>query len=599
MSTNNIKNKINWQQQASKLLQDACTPWGIKASLTNRDNYGAVFTRDAVMAGVVGLLMNDKVIIEGFKNTVHYLKTLQGQHGQIASNFKVEAGKIQDVSFGTLSPKIDSCTWYMVGVGLLLKKGIIKKGDYQESIEKVIGLLDALEYNGKNLIYIPKGGNWADEYVYEGYVLSDQLLRTWGLSLLSEQYENSEWAAKSTSILASVKKKYKDENSEYLFSSIYPGGEFKQFDLAAHALAGIVFSKDDFFVEQSLDWVVKHFIKNEILPPAFYPTINEGDADWSSLRAYHLFDFKNKPHHYHNGGIWWIWLGWLSVALSLHKKNNANGQLIDIVFKQLDALEDFNFEEYLSADTKQPHGTEKLCYSATGILFLSLAKTSFDFSCLRIEGPSLFKEPIELKKNYFDVSNGIIEQLVTKSLLQKEKLVIGICGESGSGKSVTARCLQIELEKRNIQSLILHQDGYYKLLPSENQAKRKADIGWVGVNEVRMDLMQQHVNDFKNGHDFINLPVVDYEKDSFEEYPINLRNKTVLIVEGVYSFCLRDFDYKIFMSRTYKETMAKRKERKREVYDPFVEEVLAIEHPIVLELGTQSDLTVSKEYKIT
>lgn len=374
---------MDWLVRSQELLRDACTPWGIKASLTDLDNYGAIFTRDAVMAGIVGVLLKDKAIVEGFKNTVFHLKELQGKQGQIASNFTVVEGKIVKVSFGTLSPKIDSCTWYMIGVGLLLKEGFIEKEAYRESIEKTVALLDALEYNGKHLMYIPKGGNWADEYVYEGYIIYDQILRVWGLSLLASMYENKDWADKSLAITHCIEKNYKDDTSTFFYSSFYPGGKFKKFDLAAHTLAGIVLEKDNLFVEQALDWIFNQFLKENRLPPAFYPVIQEKDLEWETLRNYHLFEFKNKPHHYHNGGIWWIWLGWLSVSLSLWNKKKYLDKLTLLSFNYLDSIEQFDFDEYLSADELKPNGTKKLCYSATGIAMLSLANNNFDFSNLK------------------------------------------------------------------------------------------------------------------------------------------------------------------------------------------------------------------------
>jgi hypothetical protein len=33
------------------------------------------------------------------------------------------------------------------------------------------------EFNNKGLLYVPLSGNWADEYITDGYVLYDQLLR--------------------------------------------------------------------------------------------------------------------------------------------------------------------------------------------------------------------------------------------------------------------------------------------------------------------------------------------------------------------------------------------------------------------------------------
>lgn len=375
---------MDWQASAQALIRQACTPWGIKAALVDLDNYGAIFTRDAVMAGIAGMLLGDASILAGFKNTLDNLRELQGAQGQIASNFTVREGKIVSVSFGSLSPKIDACTWYLVGVGLLLKEGVLKKEDFQESIEKAIGLLEAWEYNGKHLIYVPKGGNWADEYIFDGYILYDQLLRAWGLELLAQVYKNIEWHNKSAEIIASVNKSYSNTAQPFFYSSIYPGGAFKKFDLAAHALAALVLPKDNLFLEQALDWVGTQFIDKMVFPPAFYPVIAEQDAEWETLKNYHLFAFKNKPYHYHNGGIWWIWLGWLSVALAFAGKQDSLKKLTTLAFNYLDQVEQFEFEEYLSADQLVPEGTKKLCYTATGIIFLSLAKSGVDFEKLKL-----------------------------------------------------------------------------------------------------------------------------------------------------------------------------------------------------------------------
>lgn len=597
--------KVNWLVASQKLLQAACTPWGIKASLTNKTNYGAVFTRDAVMAGIAGVLLEDEIIVEGLKNTLFNLKQLQGKQGQIASNFKVTDEEIDEVSFGTLSPKIDSCTWYLIGVGILIKEGKIEKSDYKESIEKTIDLLDGLEYNGKHLMSIPKGGNWADEYVYDGYVLYDQALRVWGLSLMADVYHNDIWSKKAAAILNVIHQAYTSETSDYFYASFYPGGVFKKFDLAAHTILGIVSKiilKQDHITnvafEQSLDWVSETFIKQGKLPTAFYPVIDENDSDWSALSNYHLFDFKNKPHHYHNGGIWWIWLGWLAVTLSIWKKDKALNQLIENAFDYLDSLENFDFEEYTAADDLSLNGTKQLCYTATGIIFLSLAKQSFDFSKLKLSTKSLINEPLAIKTEYFDLSTALVDVLTESDLFGRDKLVIGVCGESGSGKSVTAKCLQIELEKRNISTVILHQDNYYKLPPKENHLKRKESLNWVGTNELKMDLFQSHIEQFKAKKTKVTIPMVNYQDNSFSESTISIEDKQVLIVEGVYAFYLNNFDFKIFMERTYKGTFEARKARSREVYDAFVEQVLAIEHELVASLGNTADVVVDTNYSV-
>jgi uridine kinase len=207
-------------------------------------------------------------------------------------------------------------------------------------------------------------------------------------------------------------------------------------------------------------------------------------------------------------------------------------------------------------------------------------------------------ENIEIKEAYFELTGELIKRLEQKSLLKKEKLVIGVCGESGSGKSVTAICLQKELEKQNIPAVILHQDSYYKLPPKENHAKRKADISWVGYNEVKFDLIRSHIEQFRSHADKLTVPVVDYEKNIFLERDVDIKDTRVLIVEGVYSFIIEEFDYKVFMARNYKDTLENRKKRTRETYDPFVEKVLQIEHSLISPFKEKADAVITNDYNL-
>lgn len=207
-------------------------------------------------------------------------------------------------------------------------------------------------------------------------------------------------------------------------------------------------------------------------------------------------------------------------------------------------------------------------------------------------------EPIRINDDHFLLSEQIYNELIVKNYFQNNKLSIGICGESGSGKTVTSVCLQQFLEKKNIKSEILHLDSYYKLTPRENHEKRKADINWVGVNELNINLIDKHIELFKSNALGIIVPVVDYQENKFIETEKNLKNVSVIIIEGVYAFYAKELDYKIFLEKTFKDTLESRMKRTREIYDTFVEKVLEIEHNLVLGQKMQADLIVDKDYNI-
>ncbi len=366
----------DFDAKAVLLLQSLSAPEGIHASLSSTANYRAIFARDAVMAGIAGLLLNDRVISDGLVHTLERLRELQGPEGQIASNFELRGAEPPHVSFGTLAPRIDAATWYLVGVALATRANVLDPSPFRESVTRVVRLLSALEYNGRHLIYIPPGGNWADEYIYDGYILYDQVLRAWGLRLLADTYGNAEWGAKSERIAQSIAERYapiEDERSHPI-AAFSPLGVRNTFDLAACALLGVS-GVAPALGRLSISWIEAHFLAHDALPPAFFPVIDEHHPEWPALRRYHLHAFRNLPHEYHNGGIWPIWLGWLGLAAAQYGRLDVLATLRRLMTRSLHAHPDFAFEEFLHGVTGEPGGTTGMAYSATGLIFLKLAGT--------------------------------------------------------------------------------------------------------------------------------------------------------------------------------------------------------------------------------
>jgi hypothetical protein len=357
---------------------------GIHASAAETANYRAVFARDAVMAGVAGLLVRDPVITAGQVRTLERLRELQGAEGQIASNFEMRQGEPARVSFGTLAPRIDATTWYLVGVALAARAGALDPRPYRDSVRAVVHLLDALEYNGRHLVYVPAGGNWADEYVYDGYVLYDQVLRAWGLRLCGALYGEAAYDDKARAIGERIARDYRPAAAaprQHPYASISPLGTRDTFDLAACVLLAVS-RVAPALGDLSLDFIADSFLAEGALPPAFTPVIEEGDPDWPALRAYHLHGFRNRPHEYHNGGVWPIWLGWLGLALARADRHTDLTRLRALVQARLDALPDFAFEEFLHGVTGAPGGTPSMAYTATGLVFLDVADVPFTLELL-------------------------------------------------------------------------------------------------------------------------------------------------------------------------------------------------------------------------
>ena len=123
----------------------------------------------------------------------------------------------------------------------------------------------------------------------------------------------------------------------------------------------------------ALEWIDERFLARGELPPAFHPVIDETHADWPALRRYHLHGFRNRPHEYHNGGVWPIWLGWLALGLSRTGRAAELDRLRHLANARIASRTDFAFDEYVHGLTGTPGGVTQMAYSATGLVFLELA----------------------------------------------------------------------------------------------------------------------------------------------------------------------------------------------------------------------------------
>ena len=188
-----MNDPVPMYDEAVALLHALSGPNGIRASASSHANYGAIFTRDAVMAGIAGLALGDVAITGGLVRTLEHLRELRGPEGQSPSNYTRPESGPPHASFGSLVPRLDAPLWYVIGIGLAARAGVLDPAPYFPSVESIMHLMAAIEYNGRHLIYVPVGGDWADEYIYEGYILHDQVLRAWALRLAAEMYDEPRW----------------------------------------------------------------------------------------------------------------------------------------------------------------------------------------------------------------------------------------------------------------------------------------------------------------------------------------------------------------------------------------------------------------------
>ncbi|RME21679.1 MAG: hypothetical protein D6806_14325 [Deltaproteobacteria bacterium] len=172
-------------------------------------------------------------------------------------------------------------------------------------------------------------------------------------------------------------------------------------------------------------------------------------------------------------------------------------------------------------------------------------------------------------------------------------LAVSIAGESGSGKSEIAHCLGDNLEEHNLRYVILAQDDYFKLPPRSNHEKRLQDISWVGPQEVRLDLLDEHIEALKEHPEKpLEKPLVYFEENEIRTETINPGMLDVIIAEGTYTSLLDNVDLRVFIDRNYRQTKKARLARARDPDLDFLEKVLEIEHQEISRHKARADVII-------
>lgn len=181
------------------------------------------------------------------------------------------------------------------------------------------------------------------------------------------------------------------------------------------------------------------------------------------------------------------------------------------------------------------------------------------------------------------------------------RLTVAVAGESGSGKSETAMAIKEALATAGIETVVLQQDDYYVHPPKTNDRARREDIAWVGPKEVRLPLLDKHLEQFKAGAQSLAKPLVLYAEDTISEETADLGGASVVIAEGTYTSLLENADVRIFIARDMEQTRAHREKRKRDAaeLDVFTEQVLRIEHDIISRHRKLADIVIEPDYTIT
>jgi uridine kinase len=182
---------------------------------------------------------------------------------------------------------------------------------------------------------------------------------------------------------------------------------------------------------------------------------------------------------------------------------------------------------------------------------------------------------------------------------KKEKMMIGISGESGSGKSELAHVIAKGLRKHGIFAKPIHIDNYYKVLPLERTEWRKKNgiENAVGYSEYDWDTIYRNIGDFKHGRR-TTMPCVDLVTEQVDQLTTDFKDVDMLIIDGLYSIKTEGLDLRIFIELTYHETKKAQVVRGKEPQNDYRMAVLEQEHKMVQALKPTAEVFITMEYGV-
>ncbi|SFC61011.1 Alkaline and neutral invertase [Flexibacter flexilis DSM 6793] len=386
---------IQAYEQSISLLRKAATPYGFVASVQNLDNYKRIWARDGIICTLAALLSGDAGLIATGKANIETLFDHQHPTGFIPSNVTPHT---QAVSYGGTVGRADTPCWAVIGLCAYVAhtQDFDLAEKYKQHVERSFWVLDAWEFNGRHLVYVPQSGDWADEYIQHGYILFEQLLRVWALEWAAQIYQNADWQAKAAQIRTvleqnfhpqtglnnpyspNLKHQSREASAQYWLMGFNPSRIYTYFDLQANSLAILLGLGNALQENTLLQFLTKQLQETTTILPSFSPAIEANDTDMRELRNNYAYEFRNKPHHFHNGGLWPVWNGWLAMALhKAGKKQNA--QMLTQRVHAANQLADFEFNECLNGANGAPCGVPQCTWSAAGAV---LAEHAADFGLL-------------------------------------------------------------------------------------------------------------------------------------------------------------------------------------------------------------------------
>lgn len=195
----------------------------------------------------------------------------------------------------------------------------------------------------------------------------------------------------------------------------------------------------------------------------------------------------------------------------------------------------------------------------------------------------------------------IAADIITNEILKqkKDKFIVAISGESGSGKSELTHVIAKNLRKQGIFAKPIHIDNFYNTLPLERAEWRKKNgvENVVGLNEYRWDDINSTIDDFKNNRTST-MPCVDLVTEQVDKLTTNFDSIDMLIIDGLYAINTDGVDMRVLIELTYHETKNAQTKRGKESNNKLRWQVLEQEHKTVQSIKNKATIKIDKDFSV-
>jgi uridine kinase len=182
-----------------------------------------------------------------------------------------------------------------------------------------------------------------------------------------------------------------------------------------------------------------------------------------------------------------------------------------------------------------------------------------------------------------------------RSNVPKNKMIVTISGEVGSGKSTISIVLGRLLTNHGVRAKIIDLDDFYKIPPLERRAWRlKHGIESIGYDEYDWESVDENIDCFMKGK-VCKMPCVDLITKHVDELTTDYNGVDMLIINGLYSLKIKKADLKVFIEQSFDKTLEAQQYNRKEKLDDYRLKVLQREHEVVNSLKGLADFYIDFE----